>query len=255
MELDDNTLVAYVDGEIDAAGAAAVERRLRTDAGARNKVAALSQSAVMLRAAFNAALHESVPPRLLDVLDRPAHQRRRIGVPVAAAIAGLVIGLAGGFLASDSITTPLHEQQRAADTRIEEIAAYHAIFARDTEYLVEVPADRVERLEEWVGENLKRRLSIPDLSADGFEFLGGRLLVAGGQPVSQLMYAAPHHEPLAICITTAGSGDRAPSVVFSHGLTLVSWQKEGFLYVLVGAESEPYLRALARRYAPMLERT
>lgn len=253
MELDDNTLVAYVDGEIDAAGAAAVERRLRTDARARNKVLALSQSAVMLRAAFNAALHESVPPRLLDALDRPARQRRRIGFPVAAAIAGLVIGLAGGFLAADSITTPLRDQG-AADARIEEIAAYHAIFTRDTEYLVEVPAERVERLQEWVSANLKRRLSVPDLSADGFEFLGGRLLVAGGRPVSQLMYAAPRHEPLAICITTAGSGNRAPSVVFSHGLTLVSWQKEGFLYVLVGAETEPYLRALARRHASMLER-
>ncbi|MBV8168047.1 MAG: zf-HC2 domain-containing protein, partial [Alphaproteobacteria bacterium] len=60
-ELDENTLVAYVDGELDAASAREVERALEASPVARNTVAKLRAGAALVRAAFAEALHEPPP--------------------------------------------------------------------------------------------------------------------------------------------------------------------------------------------------
>ena len=54
-EPDEKTLVAYVDGELDAPTAREVERALESSLTARNTVARLRSSAALVRAAFAGA--------------------------------------------------------------------------------------------------------------------------------------------------------------------------------------------------------
>lgn len=68
-QLDANTLVAYVDGELDTESAALVESLLAEDAEAREVTAMLRDSASLIRAAHSHVLHETVPERLLDVFE------------------------------------------------------------------------------------------------------------------------------------------------------------------------------------------
>ena len=254
IRLDDNTLVAYVDGELDAATAQEVERMLENDPVARNKVLKLSQSAILLRAAYNTPVHEAVPERLLDVLEPPRRALWRRLVPFGTAIVGLVVGLGGGFIVK-TLDAARNVEVAGVDELIEDIAAHHAIFARDEEYLVEVPAERVVHLEDWAGTHLNRRLRVPDLSEQGFDFRGGRLLVAGDRPVSELVYTAPDRIPLAVCITLGEGVDRTINVVRSHGFTLLSWQRSGYRYVIVGDEDEAFMRKLAAGLTALLEKT
>lgn len=67
-QLDANTLVAYVDGELDAESATVVETLLAEDADASRTVRALHEGALLVRAAHNHVMYETVPDRLVDTV-------------------------------------------------------------------------------------------------------------------------------------------------------------------------------------------
>src|SRR5271170_5141281 len=118
-ELDENTLVAYVDGELDAATAREVERLLDGSPAARNTVAKLRSSAALVRAAFADAVHEPPPPGLVELLRtaKPSRRPQRYALPVAASIAlliGLGLGVAAGLTGAQQLA-PQAEASGAMD--------------------------------------------------------------------------------------------------------------------------------------------
>jgi len=129
ITLDEGTLIAYVDGELDMETVREVEARLAHDENARQYVEHLRALAALARVAFNDTLHEPVPQRLKDAIlarrpDAPAAPRTaggaenvvafqprgastvRYAMPgglaAAAAVAFLVLGLGGGYTYSES---------------------------------------------------------------------------------------------------------------------------------------------------------
>ena len=124
--LNDETLMAYVDGELDAATASEVEAALANDPAASETVRMFRESARLAQDAFAAPMDEQVPAHLLatfddksaepapsaDVVDfatrraaRPAGPIRRHALPLAASIA-LAVGIAGGWTLSSQTVTP-----------------------------------------------------------------------------------------------------------------------------------------------------
>lgn len=124
--LNDETLMAYVDGELDAATTSEVEAALADNAAARETVAMFRESTRLAQDAFAAPMDEEVPARLLSQFDdksadpaasaevvdfaarraaRPAGPVRRFALPLAASIA-LAVGIAGGWTLSSQTVTP-----------------------------------------------------------------------------------------------------------------------------------------------------
>lgn len=117
--IDDDTLQAYVDGELDAAMAARIDAELAQDEQLASRVRNLRALQLRLRAEFDPVLAEPVPTRLSALLQHPApsastraastishaagrsrsaarHRTRRWWLPsaaVAASIAVLAVGL------------------------------------------------------------------------------------------------------------------------------------------------------------------
>lgn len=67
MNISDETLMAYVDGELDAAARAALEAALAVDPALATRLARQQALVGQLRAAFDSVLEEPLPPRLLAV--------------------------------------------------------------------------------------------------------------------------------------------------------------------------------------------
>lgn len=67
-QLDANTLVAYVDGELDSESATFVEAILAEDPDASRTARLLQDSAFLVRAAHNHVIHETVPQNLVDTV-------------------------------------------------------------------------------------------------------------------------------------------------------------------------------------------
>ncbi|MCK5166710.1 MAG: hypothetical protein KAQ66_05300 [Rhodospirillaceae bacterium] len=121
MTIDEATLIAYVDGELDSATAREVEERLGTDDIAKRFVERQREISSLARVAFNDTMHEEVPGHLKDVINSNSNRVQQIddtniivmpkkkrtsgnwgrALPMAAALAGLLIGVGGGYEFSD----------------------------------------------------------------------------------------------------------------------------------------------------------
>jgi hypothetical protein len=119
MTISDETLMAYADGELDAAVRASVEAAMREDPEIGKRVARHRALREAMQGAFSAVLNEPVPDRLIEaargqaaatknaVVDlsvaREAARRKNFAAPrrwqQAAMAASLLLGLGLGFLA------------------------------------------------------------------------------------------------------------------------------------------------------------
>ena len=116
MTIDEATLIAYVDGELDSATAREVEESLSTDEAAKRFVERQREISSLARVAFNDTMHEEVPEHLksaispnnqvqsmddanIIVIPNKKHTASSWGraLPMAAAVAGLLIGAGGGY--------------------------------------------------------------------------------------------------------------------------------------------------------------
>jgi len=98
----DEMLMAFVDGETDAATAAAIERALAADPGLAARAERFRASRALMREAFGDVRREPVPPVLVEaatgggenILAFPSRRTMRFALPLAASVA-LVFGIAG----------------------------------------------------------------------------------------------------------------------------------------------------------------
>ena len=61
----DDRLIAYLDGEVDVSERREIEAWLDSNPAARDKLAALADSAALVRSAFDEVMHEPLPERLI----------------------------------------------------------------------------------------------------------------------------------------------------------------------------------------------
>ncbi len=243
-------LSAYLDGELDAAAAEAVEARLAADPAAQAELDALLAADALAQEAFEAELDAPVPFALAQQIkatsmpEVAAPKQRPIWGALAASLVVFVLGGIGGYaLKGDS--APVQTAGWLAD-----IADYHAVYASQGRHLVEVGADESDHIETWLGNTIGASFSIPDMTEFGLTFEGGRLLVANGKPVAQLMYRDVDGVVVALCLQQSdGTATGAPSFNERtiNGFDFVSWSAGNANYVVIGPSGKPDLNDIAEK--------
>jgi len=265
----DETLIAYLDGELDADSRSEVESWLEADAALRDRVAALAASAEALRAAFEPVLHEPVPERLLaaargmpvasaEIVNfktaqkahapRPLMQRPWARVAVAAGVAGMLIGGSLGYFATsgyDETTRTAAVANATAANWLDNIAGYHKMLISaggNDQALVDVPPDPNDPNRKVV-QKLPSDFKLPNLKPWGLDFQGARYLVVGGQPATQLFYTTDNKKlgPLTVVIGATNKPDIAPTFDRRGDLNMLYWRHHGHAYALVGTADIGYL--------------
>lgn len=271
----DEILVAYLDGELDASTRAEVEAWLDGDAAARERVAGLAESAQLLRAAFDAVLHEPVPERLLaaargetaaSVVDLAAARGKRAarrlgGRPwlqwaTAAGIAGLLIGGGIGFFAGPEVRNQPAATPVAANW-LDNIAGYHKLFVSagpDDVALVDVPANGSDTARKGV-QKLPSDFRLPNLQPWGLQFQGARYVFVEGQPGTQLFYTTDNNAlgPLTVVVANSSKPDLAPTFDRRDKLNVLYWRHHGHAYALVGTADIGYLWNISNDIAYQLD--
>jgi anti-sigma factor RsiW len=248
--IDDAMLAAYVDGELDPAQLREIDRLLTADPQARYKVRRMRETTALLRAACAASHFQKVPDRLMTLVEKRSTPVRTPWLRRMMAASVLLISLAGADHVLDHHVWPVKNTVAVADSReamLDEIAAYHLVYARQTEHLAEVPAERREHIEAWFGSLLNRTLKIPDLSSQGLKFEGARLLAIDAHPVAQLLWSREGGDPVAICVTFGAPEKRPLDIEHHRGLNVGVWDDNGYTYVVVGALTEDSVRRIAAK--------
>src|SRR5690606_2697831 len=126
------------------------------------------------------------------------------------------------------------------------------LYVQERRHAVEVAASDREHLLSWLSNRIERPLDSPDLGAEGFELVGGRLLppsgAAPGGPAAQLMYENAAGERVTVYVTAALPGaDGAYEFTSKGALGAFYWSNATITCTVVGSLPEPEMQAVARK--------
>lgn len=232
-------LHAYVDGHLDAARRNEVEQWLATHEEDNARVTAWRCHKEALHAAFDVALDEPIPGRLLRAAQPQQGQRLW---RLAAAVAWLAIGGLIGFIVRGAPPTvaPL-------PTLAHNAAIAHAVYVPEVRHPVEVGADQETHLVQWLSKRLGTSVKVPHFAAEGFDLVGGRLLPGDKGPVAQFMYQDAQGHRLTLYVRTDAAENRETAFSYAmEGKVSVFYWLDGRLgYALSGELPREQLLRLA----------
>jgi anti-sigma factor RsiW len=244
LQVSEEMLHGYVDGQLSARDRQRVESYLADNPDRAQQVADWTRQNAALEALFPAAQAEQHLRHLaLPTAVPPARAAWPVVVRLAAVLAILGLGVAGGWFARDSADRGAPVFQ--ADLVREAIMA-HSVFASEVLHPVEVTAANESHLVGWLSKRLGARIVAPDLSASGFDLIGGRLLPADDGPAAQFMYEDADGRRITIYATGGSPGVLASFQFDKEGaISGIYWQDESLRYAVVGTLSRDELTALA----------
>jgi anti-sigma factor RsiW len=250
-----DALHAYADGQLGEAERAAVERYLATHPDAAADVDAFRRQNEALAALFPSAANEPVPARLSPqrIASGIRHDRRRSFTNIAAAVVLVALGSSIGWYGRDYMTPT----KAASDYLIEAAVTAHTLYVKEKTRAVEVAAD-APNLMTWLSNRITTPIDAPDLTSDGFTFLGGRLLPSDPEdgmpsPAAQLMYENGEAQRLTIYITAA-LPDKAEAWVYRQGTGADAyyWSTPTITCTVVASIPEAQVKMLGHKIAEQL---
>lgn len=220
-------LNALVDGELDAPTAAALERRI----GDEPEMGKAHVAIVATRAALARLERPEVGMRLLDRIEAaagvsshtsPQRQPRRQAdwraLAASIAVAFVVAGSGGYWLGTI----------RPSETTSDLVASTHrrSLLAASP---VDIASSDRHTVKPWLDNRIGISPPAPDLAAQGFLLVGGRVDVIGGNAVPTLVYR--HNEHLITVVAEpAAAGVSGPHNSQADGYNMVNWTSSGFSY-------------------------
>ena len=227
----EDDLHAHIDGQLPDDRAEDVDAYLAAHSEEQERFSQYAGQRQALRAALAARTDEPVPARLrvANLLSRQRRRRNRWFVEIAAAVCLIVLGGIGGWVAHE-LTGPLGSLPPGAVARMitADAIAAHRTFSVEVRHPVEVDAAQEVHLVQWLSKRLGRQLTVPDLTAAGFQLMGGRLLPAEDGPAAQFMYENANAERLTLYLRVGVGGETAFRYHEEGGIGAFYWSDEGF---------------------------
>lgn len=243
-------LHAYVDGQLAPDRQAAVLRYLQEYPDVARRVAAYREQRDALQAEFGPIAREPIPPGLnLELMIQQRLAQRRI--PWRAAAAALLafgLGGAGGWLLHGGVT-PAASMTLLA----QEAVANHVVYTADKRRPTELGAEQRDDLARWVSNRLNHPVAPPDLTADGYRYMGGRLAATPDGPAGLFMYDNPQGVRLTVFVLPMSAASSSPiqHVDVEH-IDGCAWIDKGIGYTVVGKLPPAELRRLAEQVQAQL---
>lgn len=185
----------------------------------------------------------AIPPALRRLLDEAAapdlpRQTLRWGM-VAAGVALFALGAATGWLARPHPAAAGFDLPRTA-------LAAHMTYVSEIAHPVEVPGSDRDHLLRWLSKRLGQPIHAPDLGAQGFQLLGGRLLPGEPHPAALLMYENDAGLRLTIYVIPDTAANSAFRHVEEDGQQGVWWTDDGLGCAIIGPLDRKALQEVAQ---------
>ncbi len=232
MKFSDETLKAYLEGNLDEAKATAIEEAVEIDPELEQRLMALDPFAPVVQAVFERvpaeAPHVDLPDHAAVAPVQPAAGPWRL-LAVAASVA--VIAVSATFWATRPAPMGWAEQA----------AIYQSLYAPDTIAGLDNSPQALEKQFAVAEEQLGRSLNRDALEAlPGMELKRAQVLSFKGKPLVQVVFADEQGQPFAFCVIRQGDG--APNKELKQavlsGLATATWARDGYGYMLIGSSEQ-----------------
>jgi len=224
---DELQLNAYCDGELDRVSASEFERRLASDQP--------------LKARYDRLLSLRQAVRSLPQLDMPAGLQARIqsrrdaerpsNVTVLRqrswSFQALAAAAVFGAVVSSAVMMTIERYGQREEVASEVVAGHIRGLLAPQPFDI-ASSDR-HTVKPWFTARLPESPRVPDLTAQGFALLGGRVDVIGRDPVATIVYKHAAH---TVSLTTLRPGQSVPEQAIA-GYNVRSWSDAHFTYIAV----------------------
>ncbi|MDD5028526.1 MAG: anti-sigma factor [Rhodoferax sp.] len=261
--LTDDECHALVDAQGTPVALDALRLRLQDDPDAQQQLAQWQTQRDSLRRLHADVLHESLPSALLQATRQASAARqtstqwRHLGGVAASVLLAFGVGWLSnsGWQAarSHSVAAPQLAQAKFESDFVHQASLAHSVYTPEVKHPVEVTAQEQAHLVQWLSKRLGKPLKVPNLSVQGFELVGGRLLPGDAGARAQFMFqnAAALRVTLYLGALNPGSAQGRSSQETSFrfepqaGVPSFYWVDQGFGYALAGQLPREQLMQLA----------
>lgn len=239
----------------------ALEEQALADLQARETVTAWRKQRDALRGLHRAVLEEPVPLTMLQTASRLSILQRqaRSSWRFAGMAAGVVLAFGLGWishshLASNPSSLAASGKGAVQHEFVRQAAFAHAVYLPEKRHPVEVAASEQEHLVQWLSKRVGKPLKVPNLSAQGFELVGGRLLPGDAGARAQFMFQNAEGQRITLYL---GSVDQKPGSIGTDtretqfrfepdgAVPSFYWFDHGYGYALAGQLDREKLMQLA----------
>ena len=237
-------LHAYLDDELGAADSLAVARHLAECCACMQRFDAYAQLRGDLRQADSyrkapAALRGRIAARLPHAAVTP-HPPRRAWSMALAALAALFV-IAAVFAGWQT----LQLRRQGSDALVAEAVSDH-VRSLLPGHLIDVQTSNEHTVKPWFDGRVDFSPQVKDLSAQGFELIGGRLDVLEGRQVAALVYKR-HLHTINLFQWPARGGVASP-LQTRDGYHVLEWSDAGLHFVAVSSVAGDDLQAFERAF-------
>jgi anti-sigma factor RsiW len=113
--------------------------------------------------------------------------------------------------------------------------------------LTDVQTGDQQVLEPWLGNRLGVAPPVPDLTAEGFSLVGGRIDYVLGKPVAAIVYRRSGHV-INLFVAQGAEADRGARVATVQGVNADLWSEKGLNLCAVGDVSADELEDFRKKF-------
>ena len=233
---------ALADGELDAGHARDVEMHV---ASCRRCAAEFASAREMKRALAATNLRFAAPASLRARVEgaipkpRPVASRRTL-------LKGFALGSAVSALAASGIGVVVLREAREGRVLGDAISAH--LRSLQGEHLTDVLSSDQHTVKPWFNGKLDLAPPVPDLTAQGFTLIGGRLDFLDGKPVAALVYRRRAHVINVFVGRDLGTAPAAPELQVMQGFNLLRWDEGGLSALAVSDLNRDELEEFAAKF-------
>lgn len=233
-----------LDGEMPPEDRSAFDAWLEANPEMKARSQRFAEDREQLQKAFAPIAAEAVPQRFHGMLGSESRAARSLFSwrQMAAALVIFALGAAGGYgLGLWQRPAAVHDRA-FADNAIRA----HVMYAAEKLHVVEVKADQRDHLLGWLSKRVGVQLVAPDLSGQGYELIGGRLLPDEGKAAAQFMYENPSGERVSLYVTREKDRRQTGFKSRAEGDTRAFyWMDDDYGCAVAGAAPEQTLMSIA----------
>ena len=234
-------LHALIDGELDASHAREVEAHL---ASCAKCAAAAREYREMKRMMTGGGLRYTAPPELrrrveasLPQTEAPTRRALLRGFAMGSAVSAIAAtGLFAVILRSDDET---RLQSEFVSAHLRSLQANH---------LTDVVSTDQHTVKPWFNGRIDIAPPVVDLSAQGFQLIGGRLDYLDGRAVGSVIYGRRQHVINLFVTQGSGSGPRTAKMETVQGYNIRRWSDRGLDFWAVSDLSKDELANFGERF-------
>ena len=249
--LTEDEIHALVDSQSTPAELARLQARLAHDPAAQARVNQWQRQRQALKGFHQHVLNEAIPAILTSTAVRSTDSLQEIRQwwRWGGIAAGVLLTFGMGWFSNAAwrgewqaqAPTAALAQARSAQDFARQASLAHAVYAPEVRHPVEVAAAEQQHLIQCLSKRLGNPLKVPDLSAQAYQLMGGRLLPGEAGARAQFMFQNDSGGRITLylgAVDKAAKGIDAAQTGFNFAtegaVSSFYWTDQGFGYALAG---------------------